>query len=90
MSGKGKRPGGPGEGDTFERKTFRASRLAEFASVEELIKQTGQPPENWPLVVFKELADNALDEAEGAGIAPIIEIVVDRQFDHRRRPWPGH
>ena len=62
--------------DTFERKVFRASRLADFATIDELIKQTGQPVENWPLVVVKELVDNALDEAEKAGIAPEIEIVV--------------
>ena len=62
--------------DTFERKMFRASRLADFATVDELIKQTGQPVENWPLVVVKELVDNALDEAEKAGTAPEIEIDV--------------
>jgi DNA topoisomerase VI subunit B len=73
MSGKGKRPG---EGDTFERKTFSASRLADFATIPELIKQTGQPVENWLLAIVKELVDNALDEAEAAGTAPEIEIVV--------------
>ena len=76
--------------DTFERKTFRTSRLADFASVSELIKQTGHPPENWPLVIVKELVDNALDEAEKAGTAPEIEIDVTDNSDHRRRPWPGH
>ena len=55
---------------------FRASRLADFATEDELIKQTGQPVENWPLVVLKELADNALDDAEKTGVAPEIEIVV--------------
>ena len=62
---KGK--GGNGGDDTFERKTFSVSRLAEFATLDELTKQTGQPPENWVLVVVKELVDNALDEAERAG-----------------------
>ena len=62
--------------DTFARKVFRSSRLAEFATVPELIRQTGHPAEDWPLVIVKELADNALDAAEGAGIAPEIEIVV--------------
>ena len=82
---------GKGEAsDTFERKTFSVSRLAEFASIAELTKQTGQPPENWLLVVLKELVDNALDEAEKAGVAPVIEIVVEGGFHHRRRPWPGH
>jgi DNA topoisomerase VI subunit B len=61
----------------LERKTFRTSRLAEFASVAELVKQTGHPVSDWPLVVVKELVDNALDAAEEAGIAPSIAIVVD-------------
>ena len=61
---------------TLARKTFRVSRLAEFASVAELIKTTGHPVSDWPLVIVKELADNALDAAEEAGKAPSIEIVV--------------
>src|SRR5258708_769986 len=61
---------------TLARKTFRISRLAEFASVAELVKQTGHPVADWPLVIVKELVDNALDEAEEAGFAPVIEIVV--------------
>ena len=32
--------------------------------------------ENWPLVVVKELVDNALDDAEKTGVAPEIEIAV--------------
>jgi DNA topoisomerase VI subunit B len=62
--------------DTFERKVFRVSRLADFATVDELVKQTGQPVENWVLVIVKELVDNALDEAEKAGVAPVVEITV--------------
>jgi hypothetical protein len=61
---------------TLARKTFRVSRLAEFASVAGLIKTTGHPVSDWPLVIIKELADNALDAAEEAGMAPAIEIVV--------------
>jgi DNA topoisomerase VI subunit B len=41
-----------------------------------LIKQIGQPVANWLLVIIKELADNALDDAEKTGVAPEIEIVV--------------
>ena len=58
------------------RKTFSVSRLAEFASVAELVKQTGHAVEEWPLAIVKELTDNALDEAEDAGTAPEIEIIV--------------
>src|SRR5271166_6546952 len=81
MSGKGKRLDGPGEGDTFRRKTFSVSRLADFASIPELIRQTGQPPGNWPLTIVKELADNGVDEAEEGGTAPEIEIARYRQID---------
>jgi DNA topoisomerase VI subunit B len=59
------------------RKAFSVSRLAEFASVPELARQTGQPPRNWPLVVVKELVDNAIDAAEEAGQAPVVDIRVE-------------
>jgi DNA topoisomerase VI subunit B len=59
------------------RKAFTTSRLAEFASVSELIRQTGQPAENWPLVIVKELIDNALDAAEEANMVPVVEVAVD-------------
>ena len=58
------------------RKAFSTSRLAEFASVSGLARQTGQPPGNWPLVIVKELVDNAIDAAEEAGVAPDVELSV--------------
>ena len=61
---------------SLTRKTFRTSRLAEFASKSELIKLTGHDVEDWPTVVVKETIDNALDEAEEAGVAPIVEVSV--------------
>jgi DNA topoisomerase VI subunit B len=63
--------------NTFERKTFTVSRLAEFVSESELVKQIGHPVADWPLVILKELVDNALDEAEEAGVPPAIQIHVD-------------
>jgi DNA topoisomerase VI subunit B len=71
------KPGKTKLSDTFERKVFTTSRLAEFASIPELEKQTGQPVANWLLVIVKELCDNALDEMEEASVAPFIEIAVD-------------
>ena len=69
---------GKGRGShTLDRKVFSTSRLAEFASISEMEKQTGQPVGNWLLVVVKELCDNALDEMEEAGVAPVIEIAVE-------------
>src|SRR6476661_636096 len=60
----------------LERAAFKTSRLLEFCSQRELVAQTGQAVETWPLVILKELVDNALDEAEETGIAPVIEIEV--------------
>jgi hypothetical protein len=63
---------------SLKRATFKTSRLAEFCSRKELVNQTGHHAENWPLVVLKELMDNAIDACEEAGIAPAISInVVD-------------
>jgi DNA topoisomerase VI subunit B len=63
--------------DTFERKTFTTSRLAEFATETELTKQIGHSAALWPIVVVKELVDNALDAAERAGIAPEVSVNVE-------------
>jgi DNA topoisomerase VI subunit B len=61
----------------LERATFRTSRLLDFASEKELVAQTGHRREAWPLVVLKELTDNAIDACEEAGIAPEITVTVD-------------
>jgi DNA topoisomerase VI subunit B len=62
---------------SLARKTFAVSRLSEFVSTPELVKQIGHAIEHWPEVVIKETLDNALDEAEEAGIAPKVEVAVD-------------
>jgi DNA topoisomerase VI subunit B len=63
----------------LERVTFKTSRLLDFCSRKELIAQTGHRPEDWPLVLLKELLDNALDAAEDAGVAPTVLVIVDEQ-----------
>jgi DNA topoisomerase VI subunit B len=63
-------------GPRLQRQIFRTSRLLEFCSRKELTLQTGHPVEQWPLVIEKELADNTLDAAEEAGVAPVITIDV--------------
>jgi DNA topoisomerase VI subunit B len=60
------------------RVPFTVSRLMEFCNRRELINQTGHDVSEWPLVICKELIDNALDAAEEAGIAPVISITVKR------------
>jgi len=62
--------------EKLKREIFATSRLLEFCSERELINQTGHAPEEWPLVILKELVDNAIDAAEEAGAAPIISITV--------------
>jgi DNA topoisomerase VI subunit B len=64
---------------TLERVAFRTSRLLEFCSERELTTQTGHSKADWPLVIEKELVDNALDGCEEAKTAPEIEIEVDTE-----------
>jgi len=58
------------------RVAFKTSRLMEFCNRRELVNQTGHREAEWPLVVLKELVDNALDASEDAEIAPVISIAV--------------
>jgi hypothetical protein len=62
----------------LQRATFRTSRLLDFASEKELVAQTGHRRQAWPLVILKELVDNAIDACEEAGAAPEIAITVDK------------
>jgi hypothetical protein len=57
-------------------RTFTTSRLLQFCTVAELTKLVGFGPVQWPVVVVKELIDDALDAAEDVGIAPEITIAV--------------
>ena len=59
------------------RVAFTVSRLMEFCTRRELQNQTGHGVEEWPLVVLKELMDNALDACEEAEIAPVVSITVE-------------
>jgi hypothetical protein len=42
-----------------------------------LTAQIGHQRDDWPLVILKELVDNAIDACEEAGIAPVVEVTVD-------------
>lgn len=61
----------------LDRTTFRTSRLLDFCSEKELTAQIGHDTDDWPLVVLKELMDNALDACEEANTAPEITVTVD-------------
>jgi hypothetical protein len=58
---------------------FTTSRLGEFCGEKELIAQIGHAPEEWLLVIVKELIDNALDACEEAEIAPEINIEISTE-----------
>ena len=71
------------------RETFTTSRLLEFTSRKELAAQTGTEPDAWPLMVVKELIDNALDACEEAVSAPVIHVTVARGRIRVRDNGPG-
>ena len=60
------------------RVAFAVSRLMEFCNKRELQNQTGHSVYDWPLVVTKELFDNALDACEEAEVAPDITVIVEQ------------
>jgi hypothetical protein len=64
-------------GKRITRVPFTLSRLMEFCTQRELVNQTGHDCHEWPLVVLKELVDNALDACEEAEIPPVVSIAVD-------------
>ena len=49
----------------------------EFCTQRELQNQTGHAVYEWPLVVIKELIDNALDACEEAEVAPVVAVTVE-------------
>jgi len=61
----------------LNRTAFRTDRSMDFFNQKELVTQTGHAADEWPFVVVKELVDNALDECETAGIAPVVEVTAD-------------
>jgi hypothetical protein len=61
----------------LRRTTFRTCRLLDFASEKELRAQIGHVRSDWPVVVLKELIDNALDACEEAGTPPEIAVVLN-------------
>jgi hypothetical protein len=68
---------------TLKRETFTTSRLLEFTSRKELELQSGQPAELWPLVVLKELPDNALDALRVGQLSAQERELATSQSDRR-------
>src|SRR5512132_3726596 len=75
--GRGTLMTGASAATKLHRTAFQTSRLLDFCSQKELIAQVGHQPAEWPLVILKELLDNALDACEDARLAPVIAVTVD-------------
>lgn len=71
------------------RTAFRTKRDLDFFSQKELTNQLGHGIAEWPLVVIKELVDNALDAAEESGKSPTVEIEADETGITVRDNGPG-
>jgi DNA topoisomerase VI subunit B len=80
---------GQRSGHRLERVTFRTSRELDFFTEKTLVAQTGHEREQWPLVIVKELVDNALDACEEADVPPVIEVVADAASVTIRDNGPG-
>jgi len=61
----------------LNRTTFITSRELEYFSSKELSRELGSSSIKWPLVLTKELIDNALDACETSEIAPEITVRLD-------------
>jgi DNA topoisomerase VI subunit B len=61
----------------LERIPFEMPRAAEYFDLDELQTMTGRPRAQFAAVALKELADNGLDAAEAAGVAPAIRIGLE-------------
>jgi DNA topoisomerase VI subunit B len=73
----------------LRRTIFATSRLLEFCSTKELVAQTGHQPDVWPVMLLKELTDNACDIAEEAGTAPAVVVIVEESGITVRDNGPG-
>jgi DNA topoisomerase VI subunit B len=77
-AGGQKPPAAQAQQKKLTRVPFTVSRLMEFCNRRELVNQTGHDCWEWPLVILKELVDNAIDACEEAEIAPVISVAVKR------------
>ena len=69
------------------RVAFKVSRLMEFCTERELENQTGHSIWEWPLVVAKELIDNALDACEEAEVQGRSAAPRERKRPSRPGTW---
>ena len=60
----------------LKRTSFSTNRALDYFSRKELITQVGHSIELWPVVILKELVDNAIDACEESGVAPVVKVEV--------------
>lgn len=61
----------------FSRALFTTDRTMEFFIERELTTQFGYGKSLWPLVLAKELIDNALDACESTDVVPEIVVTLE-------------
>ena len=59
------------------REAFVTPLAADFLTEKGLTSDSGHGPDDWPLVVVKELVDNALDACEEHGVPPEVRVTAD-------------
>jgi DNA topoisomerase VI subunit B len=75
----------PTKKNELKRTSFTTSRSLDYFSRKELITQVGHSIELWPVVILKELVDNAIDACEEAGNPPVVKVTVTPDGnDHSR------
>jgi len=68
----------------LERTTFSRSREGEYFDARELTRLTGRDAKDFLATTLKELADNALDACESAGVQPRITVELSVEGDSLR------
>jgi DNA topoisomerase VI subunit B len=63
--------------DKVRCEVFRTPRLNDFCTLKGLTAEIGYGVADWPVVVPKELLDNAIDICDEIAVAPIVKIDVD-------------
>ena len=80
----------PGDPAPVMREAFTTSRMLDFVSDRRADQANRRRTSDWPRVLIKELVDNALDACEEAGVAPVVEIEIDRPTVTVTDQRPGH
>jgi len=62
--------------EQLQRTVFETDRSLEYFSQKEMRSQIGHDVNFWPVVILRELIDNALDACETKQITPVIELTL--------------